>query len=62
VRASYSLRLYLGGQDPIAWLQRIKHRLVHIRAKDITLQQSAAERGKVMGTLKPTNPFIPNQE
>ena len=41
---------YLGGEDPIAWLQRIKHRLVHIHAKDITIEQSNAERGKVMGT------------
>jgi len=41
---------YLGGVDPIAWLERIKHRLVHIHAKDITIEQSDAERGKVMGT------------
>ncbi|MGD0900369.1 MAG: sugar phosphate isomerase/epimerase, partial [Thermoguttaceae bacterium] len=41
---------YLGGIDPIAWLGRIKHRLVHVHAKDITLEQSDAERGKVMGT------------
>ena len=41
---------YLGGIDPIAWLQRISHRLVHMHAKDISVQQSDAERGKVMGT------------
>ena len=41
---------YLGGEDPIAWLQRIKHRLVHMHAKDISIEQSDAERGKVMGT------------
>ena len=41
---------YLGGQDPIAWLERIKHRLVHMHAKDISVAQSDAERGKVMGT------------
>ena len=41
---------YLGGIDPIAWLERIKHRLVHMHAKDISIQQSDAERGKVMGT------------
>jgi sugar phosphate isomerase/epimerase len=41
---------YLGGEDPIAWLQRIKHRLVHMHAKDISVEQSDAERGKVMGT------------
>ena len=41
---------YLGGQDPIAWMERIKHRLVHMHAKDISVAQSDAERGKVMGT------------
>ena len=41
---------YLGGQDPIKWLDHIKHRLVHIHAKDISVEQSDAERGKVMGT------------
>ena len=41
---------YLGGEDPIAWMERIKHRLVHMHAKDISVAQSDAERGKVMGT------------
>ena len=41
---------YLGGQDPVQWLDRIKHRLVHMHAKDISVEQSDAERGKVMGT------------
>ncbi len=41
---------YLGGQDPVAWLDRIKHRLVHMHAKDISVEQSEAERGRVMGT------------
>jgi len=41
---------YLGGEDPIQWLDHIKHRLVHIHAKDISVEQSDAERGKVMGT------------
>ena len=41
---------YLGGEDPIAWLDQIKHRLVHMHAKDISVAQSDAERGKVMGT------------
>jgi sugar phosphate isomerase/epimerase len=41
---------YLGGIDPIQWLCRIKHRLVHIHAKDISIEQSDKERGKVMGT------------
>jgi len=41
---------YLGGEDPIKWLDHIKHRLVHMHAKDISVEQSDAERGKVMGT------------
>jgi sugar phosphate isomerase/epimerase len=41
---------YLSGQDPYQWLQRVLGRLVHLHAKDITVQQSGAERGKVTGT------------
>ncbi len=41
---------YLGGEDPIAWMEHVKHRLVHMHAKDISVEQSDAERGKVMGT------------
>jgi len=41
---------YLSGQDPIAWLKGIKDRLVHMHAKDISIQQSEDERGKVTGT------------
>jgi sugar phosphate isomerase/epimerase len=41
---------YLGGQDPYAWLERVRDRLVHVHAKDISLQQSDAERGHVTGT------------
>ena len=41
---------YLSGQDPIAWLQRVRDRLVHLHAKDISIQQSEDERGKVTGT------------
>ncbi len=41
---------YLGGEDPIAWLQRVRDRLVHLHGKDISMQQSEAERGKVTGT------------
>jgi sugar phosphate isomerase/epimerase len=41
---------YLGGQDPYVWLEHVLGRLVHLHAKDITLQQSDAERGKVSGT------------
>ena len=41
---------YLCGHDPIAWLKRVKDRLVHVHAKDISIQQSKDERGKVTGT------------
>lgn len=41
---------YLGGEDPIKWLKHVKSRLVHLHAKDISIQQSSAERGKVTGT------------
>jgi sugar phosphate isomerase/epimerase len=41
---------YLCGHDPYAWLERVVDRLVHLHAKDISVQQSGAERGKVTGT------------
>ncbi len=41
---------YLAGQDPYAWLERVVDRLVHLHAKDITVQHAAEERGKVTGT------------
>lgn len=41
---------YLAGQDPYRWLERVVDRLVHLHAKDISIQHSAAERGKVTGT------------
>jgi sugar phosphate isomerase/epimerase len=41
---------YLCGHDPYAWLERVKDRLVHLHAKDISVTQSDAERGKVTGT------------
>lgn len=41
---------YLGGEDPYAWLEHVKDRLVHVHAKDISIQQSDAQRGKVTGT------------
>lgn len=33
-----------------AWLVRVAERLVHLHAKDISVQHSEAERGKVTGT------------
>ena len=41
---------YLCGHEPIEWLKRVKDRLVHLHAKDISVEQSADERGKVTGT------------
>jgi sugar phosphate isomerase/epimerase len=41
---------YLCGHDPYQWLERVVDRLVHVHAKDISVQQSKGERGKVTGT------------
>jgi sugar phosphate isomerase/epimerase len=41
---------YLGGQDPYQWLARVRDRLVHLHAKDISIRQSESDRGKVTGT------------
>jgi len=41
---------FLCGHDPYKWLKRVVKRLVHLHAKDISVQQSGEERGKVTGT------------
>lgn len=41
---------YLSGEDPGVWLRHVKDRLIHLHAKDISVEQSEAERGKVTGT------------
>lgn len=41
---------YLCGHDPYEWLERVKDRLVHLHAKDISVQQAGEDRGKVTGT------------
>lgn len=41
---------YLAGEDPIAWLEHARDRLVHVHAKDISVEQSHADRGKLAGT------------
>lgn len=41
---------YLCGQDPYLWLERVRSRVVHLHAKDISLEQGQAERGTVTGT------------
>lgn len=41
---------YLSGEDPIDWLTSVRGRLVHLHAKDISLEQSHIDRGKITGT------------
>jgi len=41
---------YLAGQDVYGWLERVAERLVHLHAKDISVEHAEAERGKVTGT------------
>ncbi|MCX8109481.1 MAG: sugar phosphate isomerase/epimerase, partial [Verrucomicrobiae bacterium] len=41
---------YLAGEDPYRWLRRVVNKLVHVHAKDISVEHSKAERGKVTGT------------
>lgn len=42
---------YLAGlSDPYGWLEHVRDRVVHVHAKDIDIQHSEAERGKVTGT------------
>jgi len=41
---------YLAGEDPYKWLQHVARRLVHLHAKDISVQHAKDERGKVTGT------------
>jgi len=41
---------YLAGQDVYKWLERVAERLVHLHAKDISVEHAKAERGKVTGT------------
>ena len=41
---------YLAGEDPYPWLESVVPNLVHLHAKDISVQHSEAERGKVTGT------------
>jgi sugar phosphate isomerase/epimerase len=41
---------YLCGHDPYIWLKSVLNDLVHLHAKDISVDQSHADRGKVTGT------------
>jgi sugar phosphate isomerase/epimerase len=42
--------VYLSGYDPYEGIRAIANRLVHVHAKDISLNQAAEEKGKVTGT------------
>ncbi len=41
---------YLGGEDPYEGLKAVTKLLVHVHAKDISIQHSDTERGQVTGT------------
>jgi len=41
---------YLAGEVPYEGLRAVRHLLVHVHAKDIAIEHSEAERGKVTGT------------
>jgi sugar phosphate isomerase/epimerase len=41
---------WLGGEDPYEGLKAVGKRLIHMHAKDISIQQSDKERGAVTGT------------
>ena len=41
---------FLGGEDPYAMLDAVIGKVVHVHAKDISMKQAEAERGKVTGT------------
>jgi sugar phosphate isomerase/epimerase len=51
LKVNYDLgNAYLGGEDPYEGLKTVGPLLVHVHAKDISLQQADEERGKVTGT------------
>jgi len=51
IRVNYDTgNAYLGGEDPYEGLKAVGHLLVHLHAKDISIQHSESERGKVTGT------------
>jgi sugar phosphate isomerase/epimerase len=41
---------FLGGEDPYAGLQAVADRVVHMHAKDISIEHAEAKKGKVTGT------------
>ncbi|MCX6914484.1 MAG: sugar phosphate isomerase/epimerase [Verrucomicrobia bacterium] len=51
IRVNYdSGNTFLAGEDPYAMLDAVIDKVVHVHAKDISIQQAEKERGKVTGT------------
>ena len=51
LRVNYDTgNVYLAGGDPYEGLKAVSSLLVHVHAKDITVEHADAERGKVTGT------------
>ena len=51
IRVNYdSGNTFLAGEDPYAMLDAVIDKVVHVHAKDISVKQAEAERGKVTGT------------
>ena len=51
IRVNYDCgNTYLSGTDPYEMLEAVIDKVVHVHAKDISVKQSEAERGKVTGT------------
>lgn len=51
LRVNYDTgNVFLAGGDPYEGLQAVSNLLIHVHAKDITVEHADAERGKVTGT------------
>ena len=51
IRVNYDCgNTFLSGEDPYNMLEAVIDKVVHVHAKDISMQQADAERGKVTGT------------
>lgn len=51
LRVNYDTgNVYLAGGDPYEGLKAVRNLLVHVHAKDVTVEHADAERGKVTGT------------
>lgn len=51
IRVNYDCgNTFLAGEDPYAMLEAVIDKVVHVHAKDISVEQADAERGKVTGT------------